>query len=157
MTQLTAKIKLVYDTETGLSLFRTMALSNAACTWLSEQVFGSRIFGKFRMQKSYYLTLREMFPELSAQAVIHVVRKVADSYKKDKKTLRTYEPLGAVTYDLRILSWKKDSVSIWTVDGRKKIPFVCGEPQKKQLEQSILLKNATRSSKNKPENAEQGE
>jgi len=131
--QVTAKIKLQYDAETGSFLFRTMALANAACTWLSEQVFESRVFGKFRMQKAYYLPLREMFPLLSAQAVIHVVRKVADSYKLDKKTLRTYEPFGAITYDLRILSWKKDTVSIWTVDGRKTIPFVCGEHQKEQL------------------------
>jgi hypothetical protein len=49
--QLTAKIKLQYTEETGSSLFRTMALANAACTWLSEQVFESRVFGKFRMQK----------------------------------------------------------------------------------------------------------
>jgi IS605 OrfB family transposase len=42
--------------------------------------------------------------------------------------------LGAITYDLRILSWKKDSVSIWTVDGRKTIPFVCGEHQQEQLQ-----------------------
>jgi putative transposase len=132
--QLTAKIKLDYNTETGSALFRTMALANAACTWLSEQVFESRVFGKFRMQKFYYLDLREMFPLLSAQAVIHVVRKVADSYKLDKKALRTYEPLGAITYDLRILSWKKDAVSIWTVDGRKTIPFICGEHQQEQLQ-----------------------
>ena len=131
--QLTAKIKLDYNTETGSALFRTMALANAACTWLSEQVFESRVFGKFRMQKFYYLDLREMFPLLSAQAVIHVVRKVADSYKLDKKTLRTYKPLGAITYDLRILSWKQGIVSIWTVDGRKKIPYVCGERQAELL------------------------
>jgi len=38
------------------------------------------------MQKKYYAVLREVFPALSAQAAIHVVRKVADAYQKDKKT-----------------------------------------------------------------------
>jgi len=33
--------------------------------------------------------------------------------------------MGAITYDVRILSYKTDSISIWSVDGRLKIPFVC--------------------------------
>jgi IS605 OrfB family transposase len=43
--------------------------------------------------------------------------------------------LGAITYDSRILSWKTDKqiVSIWTVGGRLKIPYVCGERQKELL------------------------
>ena len=59
------------------------------------------------MGKQRYAILREVFPALSAQAAIPVVRKVADAYQKDKKTLRKFESLGSITYDLRILSWKK--------------------------------------------------
>ena len=131
--QLTAKLKLECNGETAQALFRTMATVNAACSWLSEQVWASRVFGRFAMQKKYYAVLKEVFPALSAQAAIHVVRKVADAYQKDKKTLRKFESLGSITYDLRILSWKKGSVSIWTVNGRKKIPFVCGERQREQI------------------------
>ena len=64
---------------------------------------------------------------LTAQVVIRCIAKVADAYKLDRQTKRTFQPLGSIAYDARILSWKLDpqEVSIWTVDGREKMPFVC--------------------------------
>ena len=59
--------------------------------------------------------------------VIRAIAKVADAYKLDKKRKRTFKALGAIAYDDRILRWKDEEVSIWTVAGRQRIPFVCGE------------------------------
>ena len=131
--KLTAKIKLVYNEELGGSLFRTVALANACCQWLSEQAWSVKKFRKYDLQKLFYYGAREMFSDLSAQCIIRCIAKVADAYKLDKKTQRSFEPLGAIAYDLRILSWKQGIVSIWTVDGRKKIPYVCGERQTELL------------------------
>jgi IS605 OrfB family transposase len=131
--KLTAKIKLVYDEELGGSLFRTVALANACCEWLSEQAWAVKKFRKYDLQKLFYYAAREMFSDLSAQCIIRCIAKVADAYKLDKKTQRSFAPLGAIAYDLRILSWKQGIVSIWTVDGRKKIPYVCGERQAELL------------------------
>jgi putative transposase len=63
------------------------------------------------------------------------IAKVSDTYKLDKKTQRTFAPLGAVAYDDRILSFAlpDSSVSIWTLDQRQSIPFVCGERQRALL------------------------
>lgn len=50
---------------------------------------------------------------------------------------RSFAPHGAVAYDDRILSFAlRDSlISIWTLNGRQAIPFVCGERQRQLLEQ----------------------
>ncbi|MBK9715384.1 MAG: hypothetical protein IPO81_29465 [Kouleothrix sp.] len=76
--------------------------------------------------------MRETFG-LSAQLAVRCVAKVADAYKLDKQTQRTFAPLGAVAFDERILSYKRASVSIWTLDGRQTIPFVCGQRQQALL------------------------
>jgi IS605 OrfB family transposase len=57
--------------------------------------------------------------------VVRCLSKVCDSYKLDKKTKRTFKSLGSIAYDSRILTYKNDSVSIWCIGGREKMPFVC--------------------------------
>ncbi len=81
-----------------------------------------------------YGDVRETFG-LAAQLAVRCIAKVADSYKLDRKTQRTFQPLGAVPYDDRILSFALPDrlVSIWTLDGRQAIPFVCGMRQQELL------------------------
>lgn len=72
---------------------------------------------------------------MSAQAAVRVISKVADAYKKDKRSKRTFGAFGSIAYDNRILSWKKDqNISIWTVWGRQTIPFVAGDRQLAMLD-----------------------
>jgi putative transposase len=81
-----------------------------------------------------YGAVRERFG-LAAQLTVRCIAKVADAYKLDRKTQRTFAPLGAIAYDLHILSYTRQNtaVSIWTLDGRQTIPFVCGERQRQLL------------------------
>jgi IS605 OrfB family transposase len=65
--------------------------------------------------------------------VVRCIAKVADAYKLDKERGRTFRKYGAISYDERIISFKGASVSLWTVEGRRSIPFVCGEHQRKLL------------------------
>jgi IS605 OrfB family transposase len=60
---------------------------------------------------------------------------VTDAYKLDRRTERTFKPLGSIAFDSRILSWNldKNEVSIWTMDGRQKMPFVCHNRAKELL------------------------
>ena len=62
------------------------------------------------MGKQRYAILREVFPALSAQAAIHVVRKVADAYQKDKKTLRKFESLRNHVISKQIVAKAKRTV-----------------------------------------------
>lgn len=133
--KLTAQAKLTPTQAQAESLKRTMEAANAAANCASRLAWDNRVFGRVPLQKLVYHPLRQEFG-VSAQSACLIVRKVADAYKLDKKTIREFRSLGAVAYDDRILAWKldKQTVSIWTMDGRLTIPFVAGEYQTKLLQ-----------------------
>ena len=108
-----------------------MQAANAVCDSLSAWAWDNQTFGQYPLHKGQYAAQRAS-SGLTAQVVVRAIGKVADSYKLDKRTQRTFQPLGAVAYDDRILNWyvEREQVSIWSVDGRLKLPFVCGEYQR---------------------------
>ncbi len=128
--KLIAQVKLNPTPEQAQALKETLQIANAACDYLSELAWGTQTFGQFALHKIGYAGAREKF-DLSSQVIVRCVSKVADAYKLDKKVKRTFKPLGAISYDDRILTYQfdKGQVSIWTTAGRIKIPFVCGERQ----------------------------
>lgn len=134
--KLTAQVKLETTPEQHDSLLRTLEAANDACNQISEIAWAERTFKQFDIHKLAYAVIRES-SNLSAQMVVRCIAKVADGYKLDKKTKRAFKPHGAIAYDDRILKWYIDrqEVSIWSVGGRlKKLPFVCGERQKRLLQ-----------------------
>jgi putative transposase len=132
--KLTAKVKLIPTETQADSLKRTLETANTACNHISDLAWDAKQFGQFQIHKLAYYEIKAAL-DLSAQLIVRCIAKVCDAYKLDKKTKRTFKPLGSIPYDLRILSWKMDKsiVSIWTVDGREKIPFVCGDYHRARL------------------------
>jgi IS605 OrfB family transposase len=132
--KLIAQLKLLPSPEQAHALKHTLAAANAACNFISDVAWNTRTFGKFALQKLCYQRVREQFG-LSAQMVVRALAKVGDAYKLDKRTKRTFRPAASSAYDDRILSFAlpASSVSIWTLDGRQAIPFVCGERQQRML------------------------
>ena len=132
--KLTAQAKLMPTQAQAESLKRTMEAANAAANFASRLAWDNRVFGRVPLQKLVYHPIRQEFG-VSAQSACLIVRKVADAYKLDKKAEREFRPLGAVAFDDRILAWKldKQTVSIWTMDGRLTIPFIAGDYQTKLL------------------------
>lgn len=133
--KLIAQVKLSPTRKQANLLKRTIEQANATCDAISELAFNSQTFGQYAIHQAYYAQIRES-SGLSAQVVVRCIAKVADAYKLDKKTQRRFKPLGAIAYDDRILTWKTDkqTVNIWTVEGRQLIPYACGERQKQLLE-----------------------
>ncbi len=133
--KLIAQLKLQPTSEQADALKRTLEASNAACNSISYVAWETRTFGKFALQKLCYQEVRETFG-LSAQMVVRALAKVGDAYKLDKQTRRTFRPLASIAYDDRILSFAlpDSSISIWTLNGRQAIPFVCGERQRTMLQ-----------------------
>jgi IS605 OrfB family transposase len=132
--KLTAQLKLLPTPEQADALRRTLEAANSACNFISQVAWDTHTFNKFALQKVCYTTVREQF-NLAAQMVIRALSKVADAYRLDKETQRVFRPLAAFAYDDRILSFAlpDSSISIWTLDGRQSIPFVCGERQRQLL------------------------
>jgi len=63
--------------------------------------------------------------------VVRCIAKVADAYKLDKTVCRTFFKHGAVAFDYNTLRFiAGDRVSMWSLMGRLKLSFICGERQK---------------------------
>lgn len=128
--KLILQIKLLPTDEQSKSLLDTIKECNRACNEISDIAWQNKTFNQFKLHHLVYRKIKDSFC-LTAQVVIRCISKVADSYKKDKGIKRKFKPFGAITYDSRILSYSKikQEVSIWSVDGRLKIPFVCHNPK----------------------------
>lgn len=136
--KLIAQVKLLPSKEQAKALKETLARANAACDAISAVAWENKVFKQYALHKlTYHEAKHEL--NLSAQIIVRCIAKVADAYKLDKKTQRTFKRYGAIAFDDRILSWKTDKqiVSIWTIAGRQKIPYICGERQKRLLESRI--------------------
>jgi len=132
--KLTVQIKLLPTPEQATALRETIEAVNSAANRLSQLAWDSKEFRRFPLHKTFYRQIRDEFP-LSAQIVCLLNAKVVDAYKLDKKVQRVFRKHGSIAYDARILSLNliPSTVSIWTLHGRAKMPFVCGERQRALL------------------------
>ena len=132
--KLIAQVKLQTTPEQLDALKLTMQSANRACDYISSVAWEKKTFGQYALHKLVYQDTRKQFG-LSAQVTVHCISKVVDAYKLDKRRKRRFKSQGAITYDDRILSWQvsNSQVSIWTMSGRIKIPFVCGDKQRELL------------------------
>ena len=123
--KLTLKIKLLPTDEQANLLLNTMKEANHICNAISDVAWGKRIFNNFKLHHEVYHKYRAIY-NLSSQVLVRCIAKVTDAYKLDKKTKREFRPLGGISYDSRIMTYKpNDIVSLWVIGGRTKIPFVC--------------------------------
>ncbi len=132
--KLTAQIRLNPTQEQAAILLETMEVANAACNAISEYAWETKTFTAFKLHSALYHETRQRFP-LSAQVVVRCLGKVADTYKSDKKRQHEFRSRGAVVYDSRILKYftGRQEVSIWTLNGRERIPYSIGGPHAKML------------------------
>lgn len=128
-SKLIAQIRLLPTPEQAEALSETLHQANAVCNWLSERAWSAKTFRRYDLQKLAYRDARAVFPRLSSQMIVRCIAKVADAYKLDRKAQCRFRPEAAIAYDARILSWKGDAASLWTIVGRQRIPFVCGDRQ----------------------------
>ena len=126
--KLTLKIKLLPTSEQAGVLIQTMREANAVCNAISDVAWQNKVFNQFKIHNLCYHGFKSTF-NLSSQMLVRCIGKVADAYKLDKKTKRTFKPLGSIAYDSRIMTYKPNNVvSLWCIGGRQKIDFVCHNP-----------------------------
>jgi putative transposase len=133
--KLIARVKLQPTKKQHALLVQTLEAANAACNQVSEVAWREKTFGQFALHKLCYANVRAQF-NLGADVAVRVFAKVADGYKLDKKSQRTFKPHGAFPFNDRLVSYKLDKriVSIWTMAGRQKMPFVVSDHAAKLLE-----------------------
>lgn len=121
-------------TRTQAKILRsTLERANLACNDISQQAWDTETFKQFNLHKLVYHPIKETY-QLTAQMVVRCIAKVADAYKVDKQSKRTFKKQGSIAYDDRIIRFPEgDVVNIWTVEGRQTMPFVCGDYQRELL------------------------
>ena len=132
--KLVAQVKLLPDTAQAAALHATLDLANRAANLASGVAWRRQVFRNYDLRRLVYGQLKDL--GLSAQPAQQVIRKVADAYKVDRRTRRSFRADAAQPYDDRCLSWQPEhrTVSIWTTAGRLKgIRFACGEYQARLL------------------------
>jgi putative transposase len=132
--KLVVPVKLLPDPAQAAALGATLALANQAANLVSGVAWDTRCFGNYALRKHTYAHVKAL--GLSAQPAQHVIKKVADAYKLDRKVRRSFRSDAAQPFDDRCLSWQHEAqtVSIWTVHGRMKgIRFICGQHQRALL------------------------
>jgi putative transposase len=135
--KLIAQVKLDTTPEQSDALLRTLKQANESKNYLSQRAWDDKVFGQYNLHKLAYYDTRDSFPDLSSQVIVRAIADVADAYKLNHKSPRTFKPYGAISYDQRILRWYTNwqEVSIWSVEGRLHIPYLCGKHQR------LLLKS----------------
>lgn len=131
--KLVTAIKLKPSKEQAVALKRTLERCNEACNWIAERGFEAGKFRQFDLQKFLYRETRERF-DLTAQAAIQAIKKTAGAFKVNREVAPSFRRLAAQPYDERIFRFIGDKLSIWTLSGRIKVPFVCGDRQRAALE-----------------------
>lgn len=136
--RLVTKIKLACAAEEKVFLKETLRTCAKACDYISSIVFLSNISNKIDLQKLLYFEIKEAFG-LSSQMAILCIHKTAHDYHGKGFSQRHYSEKSSMAFDDRVLTIfvDKKEISIWTVYGRKKIPFMCGDNRISLLEKRI--------------------
>jgi IS605 OrfB family transposase len=131
--KLTLQLQLLPSDDQKTDLLATMEHFNQAATFAAEQGFDAGVFGQVSIHRLAYYAIRERFG-LSAQMAVRAIAKAVECFSRDKTVCPVFKPLGAITYDERVLSFKGlNEVSLWGLAGRHRMQFVCGEYQAANL------------------------
>lgn len=123
--KLTLKIKLLPSAEQAALLLETIKESNGVCNVISDTAWEGRIFNNIKLHHACYHACRQQ-SVLSSQMLVRSIAKVSLTYIANKSVKHIFKPLGGITYDNRIMTYKPNYiVSLWVIGGRIKIPFLC--------------------------------
>lgn len=130
--KLVVQVQLLPDADSKAKLRAMMTRFNGAANWLAGVAFERRCANKIDLQRLAYRDLRDKFG-LSSQTAILVVRRVCEAYKRDKSIRPEFRLDAAITYDVRTLSYKGDTASLLTLEGRIAVPLVMGDYQRERF------------------------
>ena len=124
--------------EQAEALTAIMQAYNAACNFVSALAWEKHCFNQIALHHLTYRDIRSQFG-LPSQLAVRAIAKVADAYKVSKETQVKFRPLGAITYDSRVLRLIGVSyVSCSTLAGRITVKLNIGGYQRDRLTGAAL-------------------
>jgi len=129
---ITLKVKLNTNEIQHNALLRTMNTFNDVCNDISSQAFQAKEYQKVQLHHIVYKGQRKALPDFSSQLVIRAIGVVSDSYKvkRNRHHQNYFKKTSAVVYDDRCITFKENSVNIWTNNGRIEIPIQIYDKEK---------------------------
>jgi IS605 OrfB family transposase len=130
--KLTLQLQLLPAADQKADLLETMERFNEAASFAAKAGFEHGVYGQVSIHGLCYHQIREKFG-LSAQMAVRAIAKAVECFQRDKSVCPEFRPHGAICYDQRVLSFKGlTTVSLWAMEGRLLIPFVCGAYQRER-------------------------
>jgi putative transposase len=135
-------LKLLTTTDQSAALSALAVEFAVACNAIVPLSVEHRCWNRVVLHHHAYYAVRELVPALGSQMVCQAVHRVADAYKtlKANKGIAKDKPVPtiafrptSVNFDKRTYSIKGDVLSLFTLKGRAKVPFVCGKHQRNLL------------------------
>jgi len=129
---LTIRCKLFTDQDLAEDLLKTCEAFAEGCNHILQLASEKKTKNALQLHRLSYHVMREKY-HLSANLAVRAIRRVSAAFSK-KKRPRHFKPTS-VSYDARIFSFFEEnySVSLKTLQGRKKIFLDIGDYQKKAL------------------------
>jgi putative transposase len=142
MPTLTAQIELLPSREQAALLVRSMTAVNAAATHACAVGAVEKLYGRSKLHARVYAELRDRFG-LSAQQSVHAIAKVLAQFEREPGKAHRFRPAGAVPLDARSVSYKTETISVLTLEGRIELPFRLGAFQHDALLKAAAIGGAT--------------
>ena len=139
----TVPLKLATTPEQSGALVALSTMFAAACNSIVPTAVEHRCWNRVALHHLVYYRIRGEFPALGSQMVCQAIHRVADGYNtlKANDGIKKDEPIpaikfdsGSVNFDLRTYSMKEKEFSLFTLSGRVRVPFVCGDHQASLVE-----------------------
>jgi IS605 OrfB family transposase len=140
----TISVKLLHTAEQAQAFGDLAETFSDSCNHIVPLVQENRCFNRVALHHLAYYSVRETFPDLGSQMVCKAVHRVTDAYKtlQSNKRIKKGEPIPliqfspkSVHFDKRTYSIKDDSLSLFTMGGRVKVPFIMGDHQRNLFNQ----------------------
>ena len=134
----TISVKLLHTAEQAQAFTDLAEAFSASCNEIVPYAQENRCFNQVVLHHLAYHSVRDSYPRLGSQMTCNAIHKVASAYKtlQSNKGIKKGEPVPliqfgpkSVHFDKRTYSIKKNVLSLFTMTGRVKVPFVMGQHQ----------------------------
>ena len=142
--KLTISVKLLHTAEQAQSFKELSETFAGACNEIVPVAQEHRCWNRVALHHLSYNSTRVTYPELGSQMTCNAIHKVSSAYKtlQSNKGIKKGEPVPpiqfspkSVHFDKRTYSIKDETLSLFTMIGRVKVPFVMGNHQRNLFNQ----------------------
>lgn len=138
----TVAIRLIPNGEQVAALRELQACFAAACNEIAAFAASERCTNRVRLHHHVYYLTRSHFPQLGCQMVCNAIASVARTLRSMRAgtTFReapTFRSSGAVHFDARTYRLASDCASLFTMQGRTRIPVRVGAFQRGYFERGM--------------------